>query len=234
MNLSLKRNIWICPSRSTSHLSLPGGDLARPQHVLPWALVWVGFSQWEPSRRSKDGEEGESDWFLSLGPCKGPSHRLWSSLEVTTLSSELPFSRFHRCFILHPSLWLQTRGNCPAPCGPSTPSYTLRNTSILVNHLLCICFPLGSKDVKEIIKLNINMILFNIMGFHGSSHGKESTCNAEDPSFTPGLERPPGRSHSSILAWKIPWTEEPGGLWSMGLQKSQKTLSLLLNIIITY
>ena len=23
-------------------------------------------------------------------------------------------------------------------------------------------------------------------------------------------------SHSSILAWRIPWTEEPGGLWSMG------------------
>ena len=24
--------------------------------------------------------------------------------------------------------------------------------------------------------------------------------------------------HSSVLAWKIPWTEEPGGLQSMGLQ----------------
>ena len=27
-------------------------------------------------------------------------------------------------------------------------------------------------------------------------------------------------SHSSILAWKIPWTEESGGLQSMGLQES--------------
>ena len=26
-------------------------------------------------------------------------------------------------------------------------------------------------------------------------------------------------SHSSILAWEIPWTEEPGGLQSMGSQK---------------
>ena len=26
-------------------------------------------------------------------------------------------------------------------------------------------------------------------------------------------------THSSILAWKIPWAEEPGGLQSMGLQK---------------
>ena len=28
-------------------------------------------------------------------------------------------------------------------------------------------------------------------------------------------------THSSILGWEIPWTEEPGGLQSMGLQKSQ-------------
>ena len=28
-------------------------------------------------------------------------------------------------------------------------------------------------------------------------------------------------THSRILAWRIPWTEEPGRLWSMGLQKSQ-------------
>ena len=26
-------------------------------------------------------------------------------------------------------------------------------------------------------------------------------------------------NHSSILAWKIPWAEEPGGLQSMGLQR---------------
>ena len=29
--------------------------------------------------------------------------------------------------------------------------------------------------------------------------------------------------HSSILAWKIPWTEEPGGLQSMGPQESDTT-----------
>ena len=26
-------------------------------------------------------------------------------------------------------------------------------------------------------------------------------------------------THSSILVWRIPWTEDPGGLWSMGLQR---------------
>ena len=30
-------------------------------------------------------------------------------------------------------------------------------------------------------------------------------------------------THSSILAWKIPWTEEPGGLQSMGSQESDTT-----------
>ena len=30
-------------------------------------------------------------------------------------------------------------------------------------------------------------------------------------------------THSSILAWKIPWTEEPGGLQSMGPQESDTT-----------
>ena len=31
-------------------------------------------------------------------------------------------------------------------------------------------------------------------------------------------------THSTILAWEIPWTEEPGGLQSLGLQKSQTQL----------
>ena len=39
-------------------------------------------------------------------------------------------------------------------------------------------------------------------------------------------------THSSILAWKTPWTEEPGGLQSMGSQKldtaEQHSLSLHL------
>ena len=37
-----------------------------------------------------------------------------------------------------------------------------------------------------------------------------------------GLEDPLEKgmaAHSSILAWRIPWTEEPGGPWSIGLQR---------------
>ena len=32
-------------------------------------------------------------------------------------------------------------------------------------------------------------------------------------------------THSSTLAWEVPWTEEPGGLESMGLQMSRTCLS---------
>ena len=32
-------------------------------------------------------------------------------------------------------------------------------------------------------------------------------------------------THCSILAWRIPWTEEPGGLQSIGVTKSQKRLT---------
>ena len=60
-------------------------------------------------------------------------------------------------------------------------------------------------------------------GFLGVSDVKESTCNAGDLGSIPGL----GRSleeeiatHSSILAWRIPWTEEPGGATVRGAEKS--------------
>ena len=41
-------------------------------------------------------------------------------------------------------------------------------------------------------------------------------------------------SHSGILAWDIPWTEEPDGLQSMGLQKSQTQLSNETTILLIY
>ena len=55
-----------------------------------------------------------------------------------------------------------------------------------------------------------------------SSNGKEFACNAETCVQSLGWEDPLGEgmaTHSSILAWRIPWTKEPGGLQSMGLQR---------------
>ena len=64
--------------------------------------------------------------------------------------------------------------------------------------------------------------LFQHMGFPCSSVGKKSACSAGDPSSIPGLGRSPGEgnaTHSSVLALKISWTQEPGGLQSMGSQR---------------
>ena len=61
-----------------------------------------------------------------------------------------------------------------------------------------------------------------ILGFASGSDGKESAYNAGDPGLIPGSGRSPWRREwlPSILAWEIPWTEEPGGLQSMGLQRA--------------
>ena len=50
-------------------------------------------------------------------------------------------------------------------------------------------------------------------------------CNAGDLGSIPGLGRSPegGHDNSSILTWRILWTEEPGGLQSMGLQSLDRT-----------
>ena len=69
------------------------------------------------------------------------------------------------------------------------------------------------------------------MGLPGGSDSKESACNAGDPGSIPGSGRSPGEgngNHSSILAWRIPWTEEPGGLQSMGSQELDTTERLTL------
>ena len=64
------------------------------------------------------------------------------------------------------------------------------------------------------------MHLITITGFPGTSDGKASTYNAGDLGSIPGdpLEKEI-ETHFSILAWRIPWTEEPGRLQSMGLQR---------------
>ena len=53
------------------------------------------------------------------------------------------------------------------------------------------------------------------LSFPSGSNGKESVCNAGDPGSIPGSGRSLEKgvaTHSSILAWRIPWTEETGRL----------------------
>ena len=55
--------------------------------------------------------------------------------------------------------------------------------------------------------------------------GKKSSCQCRRCRFYPWVGKKEMATRSSILAWEIPWTEEPGGLQSMGSQKSQTQLS---------
>ena len=80
-----------------------------------------------------------------------------------------------------------------------------------------------SLDLTSGEKTNI----LHTKGFPGGSDCKEAACSAGVLSLIPGLGRSPEAgiaTHSRIHAWRVPWTEEPGGLQFMGLQ-SQTLLS---------
>ena len=73
---------------------------------------------------------------------------------------------------------------------------------------LIITFPPRSKHLSILLLSNVD--------------GKASAYNVRDLGSIPGWEdllEKKMAAHSSILAWKIPWTEEPGGLQSMGSQR---------------
>ena len=71
-------------------------------------------------------------------------------------------------------------------------------------------------------KENSQDLWFGIGAIPGGSEGKASACNAGDLGSIPGLEDPLEEgmaTHSSIFAWRIPWTGEPDGLQSIGSQR---------------
>ena len=70
------------------------------------------------------------------------------------------------------------------------------------------------------------MVPMEVMGFPDGGSGKEPACQCRKCNETRvrslGQEDPLEKgmaTHSSILAWRIPWTEEPGGLQSIGSQR---------------
>ena len=91
------------------------------------------------------------------------------------------------------------------------------------------CFILLFTINKNITQISILLLLLflsnNIRDFPGDSVVRNSPANAGDArdlGWIPGLEDPLEEgmaTHSSILAWRIPWTEEPGGLQSSRVQR---------------
>ena len=63
--------------------------------------------------------------------------------------------------------------------------------------------------------------MLTILSFPGGSEVKASACNAGELGSIPGLGRSSGEGNGNTLhtlVWRIPWTEEPGGLKSTGSQ----------------
>ena len=78
---------------------------------------------------------------------------------------------------------------------------------------------------KDTFKKIFTYLVVWVLGLPQWLSGKESTYNVE-AAVEVGLISESGRSlvegratHSSILAWRIQWTEEPGGLQSIGSQR---------------
>ena len=86
--------------------------------------------------------------------------------------------------------------------------------------------------------VNLNWGCLCWEGFPGSSDGKASVYNVGDLGSIPGSGRSPGEGIGNplqYLAWRIPWTEEPGRLQAMGSQRVRHywatSLSFFLSLL---
>ena len=106
---------------------------------------------------------------------------------------------------------LLTRRQTWAPCFGSAESYQLDHQGSPFSH--------GILHPVWTVKLSFKIWgdFYIDLGFHGGSVGVQETrvqsLGWEDP-----LEKGEA-THSCILAWRTPWTEEPAILWSMGSQR---------------
>ena len=108
---------------------------------------------------------------------------------------------------------------------------------VLKTHWFCVLFSTPLDYYKYQIWYNQMVPLKNfimissyetIRGFPGGSVVKNLPVMQETWVWSLGWEDPLSKrmaTHLSILAWKTTWTEEPGGIWSMGSQKSQTRLT---------
>ena len=97
-------------------------------------------------------------------------------------------------------------------CGSSLPCY---NTCLLILFYLDRRAERKQTPMSSLIKALIPSLNYS------ESDSKDFAYSAEDPAQSLGREDPLEKgkaTHSSVLAWRIPWMEEPGRLQSLGLQ----------------
>ena len=126
---------------------------------------------------------------------------------------------------------------CPSPLYPSRLSQTndFGSPASYIKLALVICFTYGNAKVSMLFS-QITPPLFwvelylspqiDMSGFPGSTRGKEPACQCrrlKRRGLNPWVRKSPWKrawaNHSSTLSWRIPWTEEPEGLQSIGAQR---------------
>ena len=95
---------------------------------------------------------------------------------------------------------------------------------LLLGSILKIYSTMHGKSYVHVCSLSFIIDMYSTLscGFPGGLDSKASARNAGDPVRFLGQEDPLEKemaTHSSTLAWKIPWTEEPERLQSVGLQR---------------
>ena len=188
---------WAVPCPSVHQSPLPKGYMCNwgrdtsAHQALAWLKVSpVPLVSFPPSTRVSPGWAGTLPW-----PSSYPSSLLFP-VEVQTLT----------CLV----------SSASSPAGPplliplplQTGLHAAWGRITQFQHSASCCTDPGENSRQR--------------GLPVGSGGKEPTCNAGDLGLIPGLGRSPEEemaTHCSILAWRIPWTEERGGLQSMGLQR---------------
>jgi len=90
-----------------------------------------------------------------------------------------------------------------------------------------LCGDLNGKEIQNRGDICIHIFLHGVVVKNPPTNCISLEGDARDVCSIPRTGDPLGEemvTHSSILAWKIPWTEEPGRLQSMGVEKSQRQL----------
>ena len=85
-------------------------------------------------------------------------------------------------------------------------------------------FPIAFSHFISVCRILVNLTVFQ-RGFPRWHSGRKSPCQCRRCRFDPWVGKIPWRrkwqSIPVFFSWKIPWTEEPGGLWSVGSQRAR-------------
>ena len=105
---------------------------------------------------------------------------------------------------------------------------------LLLPQLLAPTILLSIIFLLFLLSISVNLTTKNAMGFPSCTSGKEATCQCKrrkKQGFNPWVGKIPLEegiaTRSRFLAWRIPWTEEPGRLWFIGSQRVEHDWSNL-------